>query len=304
MRGRGAHRGIRRATRTAGRTGGREARTRGVAGFRSRSSADGVAVKSGVESVQAGTRGRLPSIRPTRARWTFSQPCRPDRRRSSDPRRRPHRRWTSPASPACPSSLARHPRPRGRRQGRPPGPPRAKRATRTISSLLCWLVNSIPRALESVTSFQRARRTPHRVTSATSLARSAPPTRRASSRRRAGARDPARPRGASRVVREARAAGKRKKPTPSTCRRGRTTRNHDECRVYVRSLTGIGRRAALMATVGGLSLGSRCEGSPRRRRGPPARPVACPRSTGRDDRPWAPATVPAREGLRRRRLER
>lgn len=31
--------------------------------------------------------------------------------------------------------------------------------------------------------------------------------------------------------------------------------NHEEWRVYVRSLTGLTRRAALMATVGGLSLG-------------------------------------------------
>ena len=78
-------------------------------------------------------------------------------------------------------------------------------------------------------------------------------------------------------------------------------RNHDECRVYVRSLTGIGRRAALMATVGGLSLGSRREGSVAASeedlpRDPSLLPTVDDVVAGTIES-QSPATVPAREGL-------
>ena len=169
------------------------------------------------------------------------------------------------------------------------------------------LVNSIPRALESVTSspLLRARRTPHRAMSATSLARSAPPTRRASSR--GGARWGARSRAAARraVARGPRGArgGKTQKANAvhDATSGSDDARNHDECRVYVRSLTGIGRRAALMATVGGLSLGSRCEGSVAASeedlpRDPSLLPTVDDVVAGTIES-QSPATVPAREGL-------
>ena len=71
--------------------------------------------------------------------------------------------------------------------------------------------------------------------------------------------------------------------------------------MYVRSLTGIGRRAALMATVGGLSLGSRCEGSVAASeedlpRDPSLLPTVDDVVAGTIES-QSPATVPAREGL-------
>ncbi len=53
-------------------------------------------------------------------------------------------------------------------------------------------------------------------------------------------------------------AARRRADAGDSCADG-APRGHEDWRVYVRSLTGLGRRAALMATVGGMSLGLRGE---------------------------------------------
>ena len=72
--------------------------------------------------------------------------------------------------------------------------------------------------------------------------------------RRPGGSD-RRARGKQRGDEKARAGRSRRASSSAEAPDNEWGANHEEWRVYVRSLTGLTRRAALMATVGGLSLG-------------------------------------------------
>ncbi len=72
--------------------------------------------------------------------------------------------------------------------------------------------------------------------------------------RRSGGSD-RRARGKQRCDEKARVGRSRRASSSAEAPNDEWGANHEEWRVYVRSLTGLTRRAALMATVGGLSLG-------------------------------------------------
>ena len=80
------------------------------------------------------------------------------------------------------------------------------------------------------------------------------PRERHSAWRRSGGSD-RRARGKQRCDEKARAGRSRRASSSAEAPDNEWGANHEEWRVYVRSLTGLTRRAALMATVGGLSLG-------------------------------------------------
>ena len=80
------------------------------------------------------------------------------------------------------------------------------------------------------------------------------PRERHSAWRRSGGSD-RRARGKQRCDEKARAGRSRRASSSAEAPNDEWGANHEEWRVYVRSLTGLTRRAALMATVGGLSLG-------------------------------------------------
>ena len=139
------------------------------------------------------------------------------------------------------------------RQFRPKGPKSARQTCRVAESRESTPAALLPAPRRRVAMLAPSI-APRAGVTCTASARGPRTSRHSAWRRSGGSGDP-RARGKQRRDEKARVGRSRRASSSAEAPDNEWGATHEEWRVYVRSLTGLTRRAALMATVGGLSLG-------------------------------------------------